>query len=737
MLMVAGAAGAQVPLAQTLPAPADPAPAPQDDEASPADETKLIRFSADHAAYDSSGDTVTVTGNVQLNRASDRLRADKVVWNRKTGIVTATGNVVVSNPAGDQLYGDTVELTDTLKDGMIENLLIVLDRGARLAAEHGERRDEIVTLTQAAYAPCSPSDTNNCPTPPSWTISAARIVYDPHKRRVYFYGGHIEIFGVVSLPLPAFSSPVGSESRTGLLAADLRYTRTNGAEYVQPYYVALAPNRGLKITPHIFTSVLPLAQIDYDALTSLGAYHIGLYGTASDRTETGVTNAATVQNVFRGYAEGSGRFQIGSHWSASGAFRLATDRTFLRRYDISRDDLLRSTARIDRIDDDSYFAITGWAFQTLRVGEREGLQPIALPEIDYRRRVRGLAGGVLDLQVNTLAITRSAGQDTQRAFTSATWTARTITPWGQDVSLTGYLRGDVYNSSGQIATTVLSYRGNPGFEARGIAAAALDIKWPFVGSLFGGTQRLTPRVQIVLSPKIANLNVPNEDSRAVDLEDSNLFALNRFPGYDRFEGTTRVTYGLDWTLNLSDFTLTANVGQSYRLSANTSVVPEGTGFADALSDIVGRTELRWRDFVALTHRYRLHKDNFATRRNELDATVGSRETYLLVGYLRLNRQIASTLEDLRDREEIRVGGRVKFRRFWSAFGSTVIDLTTRTADPLSVTDGFAPVRHRIGIAYEDDGLKLGFTWRRDYQDTGDARRGNSYLLTLAFTTLGR
>ena len=61
--------------------------------------------------------------------------------------------------------------------------------------------------------------------------------------------------------------------------------------------------------------------------------------------------------------------------------------------------------------------------------------------------------------------------------------------------------------------------------------------------LFGGTQRLTPRVQLVLTPPTRNLSIPNEDARAVDLEDSNLFALNRFPGYDRWEDGSRVTYG--------------------------------------------------------------------------------------------------------------------------------------------------------------------------------------------------
>ncbi|RYD21611.1 MAG: LPS-assembly protein LptD, partial [Lysobacteraceae bacterium] len=180
-----------------------------------------------------------------------------------------------------------------------------------------------------------------------------------------------------------------------------------------------------------------------------------------------------------------------------------------------------------------------------------------------------------------------------------------------------------------------------------------------------------------------------------------------------------------------------NVGQSYRLNSRPTLFPDGTGLSRRLSDVVGRTELRFRDFVSVIHRYRLDKDGFAVRRNEFDATVGSRGTYFLVGYLRLNRNIDPTIEDLRDREEVRLGGRIQFKRFWSAFGSTVVDLTNRSEDPLSLADGFDPVRHRLGVQYEDDCLRLGVTWRRDYRNTGDARSGNSYLLTLAFKNLGR
>jgi LPS-assembly protein len=82
-----------------------------------------------------------------------------------------------------------------------------------------------------------------------------------------------------------------------------------------------------------------------------------------------------------------------------------------------------------------------------------------------------------------------------------------------------------------------------------------------VGPAFGGTQVLTPHVQVVAAPPTRNFAIPNEDARAIELEDVNLFALNRFPGYDRIEDGNRVTYGMEWRWN-------ARNGVSTPMSAN-------------------------------------------------------------------------------------------------------------------------------------------------------------------------
>jgi LPS-assembly protein len=701
----------------------------------PLESADKVAFSADTIDYDSAADIVTANGNVIVSRDGYRLRAETVVWNRKTGQVTANGNIRSIGPRGDVAYGDSIELTDTLKDGVVENLLLVLNDGSRLAARSGTRNDGRLTLNQAAYTACRVEDAEGCPKEPSWQVKATKVIYDPVKKRVSYDGARIELFGLPVIPLPGLSHPAESQAGSGFLVPNLRYSRNNGAEIEQGYYWRMSEHRDLLIAANLFSDVAPMFRAQFRGFEEKGAFQLTGYATYSNQL-SGSSGAATGSNAFRGYFDGSGKFQLTPKWSASASIRLATDRTFLRRYDISRDDRLRSNVNLERIAADSYFSFNGWGVQTLRTGDRQGLQPVALPEIDYRLRLTDpILGGKVQLQANTLAIGRTAGQDTQRAFGLARWDLRRLTGLGQELNFTVLGRGDIYHSDENLSTLTALYRGESGFKARGLFTAAADLRWPFVGKAFGGTQIVTPRIQLVGTKTSGNLALPNEDARAVDLEDSNLFALNRFPGYDRIEDSFRLTYGIDWSVQRKNVNFDFNIGQSYRLSDQPSILPNGTGLSDKVSDIVGRSELRFRDFVKFSHRFRLDKDSFSIRRNEVDATIGSRSTYVQVGYLKLNRDI-NTIEDLADREEIRLAGRIKIARYWSVFGSTIVDLTSAREDPLTTADGFDPIRHRLGIAYDDDCLSIAVTWRRDYQPTGDARRGNTFLFRLAFRNLG-
>ena len=697
-----------------------------------------VTFEASGANYDDRANTVTVFGNVILRRGDQSVRADELTWNRNTGEIVATGNIRFVDADGNQLFTERLELTDEFKAGAMENMLYVLREGGRLAAQRGVRGENgQVVLSNAAYSACAVETSDGCPHQPSWRITAKRVVFDPDKKTVKFYGSQIELFGLRLLPLPPITIATDGRPISGLLIPDIQLNASNGVQFSDTWYQRLGSSGDLAVTGYVFTKALPMVSAQYRQLLSDGAFQITGYATRSSRIPIG-GSAPTNQTDFRGYLYANGKFQFTPNWSVNFSVRAASDRTFLRRYDLSRDDRLRSNVTLERIDTDTYFSLAGWATQTLRVGDRQGQVPFAIPEIDYRRRLTDpILGGRIQLQANSLAISRTSGQDTQRAFASAQWDLRRITPWGQELTVTALARGDVYHSDENALTTTVSYRGNPGWQTRGVATLAIDAKWPLVGSFLGGTQVFTPRFQMVASPTLRNLAVPNEDARAIDLEDSNLFALNRFPGYDRIEDGVRFTYGLDWQFERPGWRINTTIGQSYRLTNLPTLLPDGTGLSSRTSDIVGRTEVRFRDVVKFTHRFRLDKDNFAVRRNEFDAAVGTQRTYLEVGYLRLNRDISGGIEDLKDREELRLAGRVGFARYWSIFGSGVFDLTGISDDPRLVgVDGFQPIRTRLGVAYQDDCLEFDLTWRRDYVATGDARRGNTFQIHIAVRNLG-
>ena len=125
------------------------------------------------------------------------------------------------------------------------------------------------------------------------------------------------------------------------------------------------------------------------------------------------------------------------------------------------------------------------------------------------------------------------------------------------------------------------------------------------------------------------------------------------------------------------------------------------GLTDRWSDIVGRTRIRYGRFIDITHRFRVDKDNLDLRRD--DSTSPSAATRPM----RRSAIFASTATSTRRRGPARQGraavaGRIKFQRYWSIFGATVIDLTDKSEDPLSLSDGWEPVRHRLGFLYEDE-----------------------------------
>jgi LPS-assembly protein len=333
-----------------------------------------------------------------------------VVWNRDTGDITASGNIRAVDADGNEMFTGEMRVDQDMSVGFTTNMLLLLREGGRLAADKGERQqDGTVLLTRVSYTGCDVVNGKGCATTPSWRINARRVIYDQKRKLVKFKAARLVVFGVPLVPLPTAIIATDGRAITGPLIPDLRTTASNGIEISEGEYIRLADDKDLTLKGYVFSKVNPMLQVNYRQLTDLGAFQMTGYVTRSAVLAANGTGSGTTE--LRGYIDANGKFQLSPEWSVTFSGRLASDRTFLQRYYINNDDLLRSTINVEHIDKNSYFSLSGWAFQTLRTDEQQGSVPIALPVLDYRRRIADpWLGGQFEIEANTLAITRTAGR---------------------------------------------------------------------------------------------------------------------------------------------------------------------------------------------------------------------------------------------------------------------------------------------------------------------------------------
>lgn len=687
------------------------------------DET--IDLAADQMTFDPETEIVTATGNVVISNNGYHLRADKVEYSQKTGIVHAYDHVRITEPGGNVLLLDEVELTDDLSEGFIRNVRLMLSDGSRLAARDGVRTgDNRTTLNYAVYSPCTVCETKPNKKP-LWQIKAVRIIHDQEKQRIYYKNAVLEMFGIPVAYLPFLSHPDANvERESGLLTPSVNHRKELGFSIAIPYYISFSKSSDATITPIVTTKEGIVLRGEYRRHMGFGQFRTD--GSITYVDERDDANALTGSKDLRGHFFSNGEFRHGKRWRSVYQFQLASDDTYLRRYGFSRLDTLTSDYRAEGFYGRSYASIRSLWFQGLRVEDDQGLTgfPLPLMQFDYVGKP-GKFGNVVRGNVSALALHRTNGQDTRRVSARTSWELPYTNDLGQIFKISATLRGDMYNVRQSDRNDLPVFAGEDGTKGRFLPHLSVSASWPWMRSGKGSYQVIEPLLNLVVAPDGGNpIAIPNEDSRTFELTDANLFSDNRFPGLDRWEGGTRLTYGARWGLYSGKFRSEVLVGQSIRFNDEEVVFPEGSGLTGRFSDIVGRWDISIDGLIDIAHRFRLDKNSLTLRRNEIDASIGGDKHKLTVGYFQLKRNRQA--EGLEDREEIRVTGEFRIKGNWTFFGNITQDLTT----------GRSGVAHGAGLLYRDECLEFSLAWRKSFTQDRDIVPGSSINFRISLKHLG-
>jgi LPS-assembly protein len=704
---------------------------------------------ADDLIYDNKNNRVLARGNVEIYYNDYALLADEVVYDRSGNTLTAIGNVRIKEPDGALINGDRITLKDDFRDGFISSLKAVTQDDARFGATNAYRKDGGVTVYEnGMFTPCKVCAANPDKAP-IWRVKATKITHSKEEQNIYYENAQLEMFGIPVAWVPYFYMPdPTAKRRSGFLMPYFSNSSQLGFTSAVPYYYSISPSADITLTPEITTKAGYLLQAEYRQKLFDGAYKLSLAGVYNDNADD-----FDGKRQWRGSIQTKGEFGLSSMWRLGWDATLESDDTFRRFYHL---DSIYATQRTSQVyltgmGDRNYFNMSFYRFGNL-TGEvfdfdtqtySRKLTSTAYPAIDYNY-VNGkpVLGGEFSFNVNALALSTDAPRttygpdaveffkrDTSHIATDAQW-RRTITdPLGQVFTPFVQGRADVYHTSafrdqdGIGPTDIVS--GPEDTFTRQLVTGGLDYRYPFVSNNGNVTQVIEPVAQIVSRAGNANNSkIPNEDARSLVFDDTLLFDINKFSGYDRVETGTRTNYGVQYTLQTMNGVSVRLVGGESLHIAGKNPYGLATGLGTDRSDYVAGGYVDYRNMFRLTSQLRLNESDFSVARQDYSVQARLGRFQGTVSYVAVEPQ--TTLGYFDRRQEVAGFAAFKLTDEWTLFGDARYNITE---------DRF--IRNGVGIQYSDECFILSVTYAQTYVQYQDIKPDTQVLFKFGFKYLGQ
>lgn len=683
------------------------------------DKDAPVDFEADKVTYDKAKDEVLASGHVVLIQNGIVLETDRIVFNRGHNQIFAPDEVVIKMPDGTVTKTQNVVLSQGMTDIVAGAMETRLYEGTHLGASRMKRTDmgKRVYLRDVIYTPCDKCDGQA----PLWQLRAKNMRHDKEDQEFVYKHVFLDVKDVPVFYWPYLQMPDFSVKRkTGFLPPGLSSGNEMKGGMDLPFFVDLADNQNLTITPTFSPSHFPLGIALYEGVYEKGILNVQVSGTKDDDDSS------------QGHIKADFEYDVTDKWRLKGnLFKVSSD-TYFRRYNIPGIDdsqsFLTSDISAERFGNRTYFKMKGYSFQSLVDGVDSRSIPVILPVMDFQYNTQPLTSfGLYGFTaVNSALINTRDHFKSNRLSVTQGAAVPYVTPFGAAVNLTASVRADGY----AIDTGLYSFSDRRAHDSyttgRIYPNMSVEIKYPFVRSGKETTQVLEPIVMAVTAPNGGNSEkIPNVDSLVFEFDDTNLFSANRFSGYDRVETGTRINYGVKWTLfnHGNDRTISALFGQSYRFGED-DMMTGLMGYNNHLSDYVGRMQISSK-YVSLAYRFRLDQEDFSPKKSELLLSGGTDPLRLGIDYVFLKSyQIGDNVYP--SREEVLFFGSSKLTRNIQVSGYYRYDLS-REGGPIE-TGG--------ALQYDNECTAFVLDVSRSFTRDRDYKGGMSVSFKIVLKTLG-
>lgn len=705
----------------------------------PAPDADTVLLDADEILQAENSNLVEARGKVQAKNQGRRLSADKLVYDRNTGIVTAYGNVIMMEPDGSVSYAQELIVDDKLATGVIKDFSSRFPNGGIVAASRAVRRaGDRNILSQVIYTAC-PICTDK-PKPPTWEVRARTATQDQRAKVINYQDVVFEVKGVPVLWVPYFrhaDPTIGRQS--GFLQPVPGRSSRLGYNTELPYLLLLDKYSDVIISPIISEYVNPVIQAEYRRNFYSGK--LLLSGSITNERKFGRVKRKLANGNFfydeadwRSHLFGTGKFKINDVWNWGFGIENASDDLYLLRYSIGGQGLQRgpirasgqrliSQAFIEGKSQNFYSRVLAASFQGLLAGELRKNTPKVFPSVEvYKSWDIGPMNGRLDLDSNLLFLSRVDNrQDTARASLGSTWSGQTALSNGLLIEPKLYARADYYNYKNQRNAANVNI-GDRALSRAG-ALASLDMRWPLIKPAGSLNFTLEPRLNLTTATKQSSQDrITLEDYAGYENNHTSYFGPISKSALDNWHGGSHITLGTSLgVIAPNNTTINWFVGKQFNTTANP--------FLDRISnrdqkqgDYVSNLEINYNNKVTLSGNVRYDANNLDLVRAEAIASVNWWRVSADLRYHELPFRYGGVSKTNR---EIVTSANFKVAKNFDIFVNNWRDIRNQTN-----------LLTRAGIKFGDDCTDVRMYYEEFNTANGLIAPSKGYKIQIAFKTLG-
>jgi len=545
--------------------------------------------------------------NVRVTQPGRIVKADKayVFRDRHTGKIARIklvgnvhmqehGKLIISKKASLNLKEDTAQMDHIAYRFYQENPRMEKYNNWGSAEQALRTSKGDLKLRHATYSTCSPMS-------PSWQFTASRINLNKKKKRVSASNVVIRLHHIPIMYTPYISVSMDKTRKSGLIVPLIQNSTSNGFTWSQGLYLNLAPNYDLLLNSAYMSKrgVLTNGLFRYLTPSSHGKIYMSFipndrgfinfkketFGKFSSPTPSQflpyVTELRNTSN-YRGYFSYADKSVFNDRWSGGAEINYVTDPYYFNDFgeavnDVAANQLLNQ-ANLNYTGTHWNFSILGQGYQTLHlIGQTVNPtvnQYYRVPELDVSTDYPDIFPHVnFDM----------TAQAVNFAYHSAFPPFTNQQPVGQRFHVLPTISRPINWASGYFTPSVsvdsTSYNvnraqlGQASESSRNLPIIDLDTGI-YLERLFhwhkkGYFQTLEPRLFYLYVPFVNQNKYPNYDTQVLPFTYEQLFALNRFTGFDRVQNANQLSFGL--TSRILDATnayerMKADIGFGYYFS---------------------------------------------------------------------------------------------------------------------------------------------------------------------------